>query len=653
VPVQPYTFKNAISARLSLFSYNVYTVPTTINSSNYDVPIQILNDFEGSNIYMYSFQNTKLADISSINITMLPLTSTTLQINQQNINQQLVVKAPIIGTIVSEYQSTVVNAITSFGFNGINYQPILQYTAGTSNYYNTFADSSNISSVNVGKAINDAYGNYYFTRNDGGNDLYQNICTLKIFPKAFLNTNAPFASRKTILAKYNAGSNNPYNDFFVSRFTNIWHLPAIATRNIPEPLKTIYGVRLNSPYDFNVVTNFANQIFYPTHKISLVKTGSLVNPIKNTNDLETYPSFQHTQMFFYKNYSTLVNDISGQFAQESTSNFAYSDMSSGYGFNSYIYNINMPISSDYNNDNADSFNYLAIRGYSPSETFQSLVRFYLPQRYDFGYISLKDLSNEQQIISTISNVNPDYKAYLTLFNQAFSTNQVYGSSGVPGFSGSNISTVSFGDFLNQYNVINAANIKNTAILSTVTGLSNASITNLITGDLQYILPAYLANRNRTTDPVEFSIPFSTCATPSNAKIEQYGMGYNLGFKFADTGFNTVHRATSFFKLLDDAIFLRLNEEFGMNKMDISQPENFAETHDTTAQSGLYNSKLMLNSFGSFATTFVQSPVTFNPPIGKIDKLSFSWYNSSGVLLNNNDCDWSGSVQIVETVTASA
>ena len=46
-------------------------------------------------------------------------------------------------------------------------------------------------------------------------------------------------------------------------------------------------------------------------------------------------------------------------------------------------------------------------------------------------------------------------------------------------------------------------------------------------------------------------------------------------------------------------------------------------------------------------------VTFNPPIGKLDKLSFSWYNSAGVLLNNNDCDWSGSVQIVETVTASA
>jgi hypothetical protein len=36
-------------------------------------------------------------------------------------------------------------------------------------------------------------------------------------------------------------------------------------------------------------------------------------------------------------------------------------------------------------------------------------------------------------------------------------------------------------------------------------------------------------KNRTTDPIEFSIPFSSCVTPSNASIEQYGLGYNIGF----------------------------------------------------------------------------------------------------------------------------
>jgi hypothetical protein len=358
-------------------------------------------------------------------------------------------------------------------------------------------------------------------------------------------------------------------------------------------------------------------------------------------------------MFFYKNFSTLVNDISGQYAMEKTSNFSYSDMSSGYGFNSYIYNINLSKSTDFNNDNDDSFNYLAIRAYSPSETFQSLVRFYLPQRYDFGYITLKDLSNEPQTIASLSNVNPDYKSFLNLFNTAFSTTRTYGTVGVPGFSGSTITTTSFGDFLTQYNKINLINSSNADIISTVTGQSNASIAKLITGDLQYILPPYLANRNRTTDPLEFSIPFSSCVTPSNALVQQYGLGYNIGFPLQDTEYNTVQRATSFFKILDDYIYLKLNEEYGMNKMDVSKPENFSQTLETTAQCGLYNSKLILNSFGSFATTFVQSPVTFNPPVGKIDKLSFNWYDANGVLLDNNDCEWSGTVQIVESVTASA
>ena len=108
------------------------------------MPVQIINDFEGSNVYLYSFQNTVVADISSINISQLPFTSTTIQLNQVNINQQTAIRAPIIGTIVSEYQSTIVNAVTSFGFNGVNYQPILQYTTGSSNYYNTFSDSRNI-----------------------------------------------------------------------------------------------------------------------------------------------------------------------------------------------------------------------------------------------------------------------------------------------------------------------------------------------------------------------------------------------------------------------------------------------------------------------------------------------------------------------------
>ena len=405
---------------------------------------------------------------------------------------------------------------------------------------------------------------------------------------------------------------------------------------------------MNSKYDYTTFTSFANQIFYPTHKITLVKTGFLANPMTDVTDMEKYPSNQRTEMFFYNNYTTMINDIGSNFAMENTNNFVYSDRFSGYGFNSYLNNIELAKSTDLNNGNVNSFYYLAIRAYSPSETFQSLVRFYLPNRYDFGYISLHDLSNEQQAVNTNTNVNPYYKSFVSLFNESFSTTRLYGSTGLPGFLGSNITTTGFGDFLRVYNSLNIQNQGNTNTLSTITGLSNASLKTLINNDLQYILPSYLASRNRITDPIEFSIPFSTSLSQFNV-TEQYGLGYNLGFTLADTDFNTVHRATSFFKILDDYIYLQLNEEFNMNKMDVSQPENFARTLDTTAQSGVYNSKLLLNTFGQYATTFIQNPVTFSPTIGKLDKLSFSWYDSKGTLLNNNDCEWSGTIQISELI----
>jgi hypothetical protein len=40
---------------------------------------------------------------------------------------------------------------------------------------------------------------------------------------------------------------------------------------------------------------------------------------------------------------------------------------------------------------------------------------------------------------------------------------------------------------------------------------------------------------------------------------------------------------------------------------------------------------------------------FNPPIGKLDKLTFTWYDITGAIIDNSDCEWSGSIQIVETM----
>jgi len=645
VPVQPYTMKSAIQGQLPLFNYKVYTTPNILDSNTtINVPIHMINDFQGTTSFFYSFQNISLDNVSSISLTTRNMTSTLIHINQTNITSLSNAASNIIGTVLSEYPaSTLTNVVTKFGLANMttrDYTPTFQFNTGNG-YYNNYTDDSPLTPETLGKGINDYNGNFYAADRLGGSNLYQNICTFKVYQEPFTKQSFDYKSPSFILSEYLNNNSNPSYDYLISKYTNIWHVQG--TRN----LSTIYGARLTSPFDFNITTNFINQVFYPTHKIILTKKGSSLNPMIDAFDLSNYPSYPRTEMFFYKNYSTMIRDISGQFAMEKTSNFAYSDMTSGYFFNSYINNINLTKSDNYNNNHPNSFNYLAIRAYSPSETFKALVRFYLPGRYDFGYISLRDLSNEIVTVQAEPTVNPEYKTTLGLYTSSFAVNRVFGATGLPGFSGSNISSVGFGDFLNQYiNIYNTIELAGT-IASTVNGRVLAGTSNLVTGDLRFILPPYIASRERVTDPIEFMLPLSTVVADSNRLIDEYGLGYNLGFEQQDTAFNTVQRAGSFFKILDDYIYLKMNEEFDMNRLDITTKEDLQATQDSTAQPNLYNCKLILNNFGTFATTFVQNPVTFNPIVGKLDKLKFTWYDITGQIIDNTECEWSGAVQIVE------
>ena len=85
----------------------------------------------------------------------------------------------------------------------------------------------------------------------------------------------------------------------------------------------------------------------------------------------------------------------------------------------------------------------------------------------------------------------------------------------------------------------------------------------------------------------------------------------------------------------------------MNSLDISRVENYSITRDSTAEPQLYICKLLLNTFGTYSTTFIQNPIDFNPPIGKLDILRFSWYDTNGNIINNSQCDWSAAIKIVE------
>ena len=136
--------------------------------------------------------------------------------------------------------------------------------------------------------------------------------------------------------------------------------------------------------------------------------------------------------------------------------------------------------------------------------------------------------------------------------------------------------------------------------------------------------------------------------PAYQKLtENWGLGYNLGFSKQDTPFGTVQRAESFYKIIDDYIYLRISPEYNMNKLDFGGTENLALSREATGQTKSYYGKLLLNNFNSFSQTLVQNPVSFSPPIGRLEHVSFQWLNLDGSQVNNTNCEWNISVSVTE------
>ena len=161
----------------------------------------------------------------------------------------------------------------------------------------------------------------------------------------------------------------------------------------------------------------------------------------------------------------------------------------------------------------------------------------------------------------------------------------------------------------------------------------------------------MLNRQRFTDPLLFSIPWKSSLSDVQSALQyEWGLGYNLGYPKQDTPYDTIQIANSFFKILDDYIYLKLNPEFTMNRMDTSSQENLRITHEPTGQTNQYAAKLLLAPFGQYATTLIQNPIAFNPTLTSLDKLSFQWVDLNGSQINNADCEWNMVVQIMEQVT---
>ena len=424
----------------------------------------------------------------------------------------------------------------------------------------------------------------------------------------------------------------------------------------------IQGNRYDA-YDSPISLSIAWQIFFPTIKIEMRKLSSSSTPITDLTNI-TYPEWPRVMMFAYSNAASLSNDLSntayldgtvtrpasGKWGLESSSNFMVSDPSfSGYQFNSYMMNIPLTSSNS-------SLYYIAIRGALPTESFQTLLRFYLPNRYDFGYIKIQDICNEiifakAATASQRLTFNPVYLNTLLSFTSNFSfTGKNFGSNATQGFTGVNLNSTDFGTFLAQY-IVNYNKFKiNTNILQTVSSNVQSGMNSFIASNLRYILPLKNQTRQRFTDPLLFQILWKSPLSSTMVTLDdEWGLGWNLGFAKADSAFSTIQIAPSFYKIQQDFIYLRLNPEFNINRLDAGGKEDYKTTRQTTGTTNQYYCKLLLTSFGGNATTFIHNPIMFNPPLYKLTNMNFQWFDQSGAVITNEDAEWNMTVSITETM----
>jgi hypothetical protein len=156
--------------------------------------------------------------------------------------------------------------------------------------------------------------------------------------------------------------------------------------------------------------------------------------------------------------------------------------------------------------------------------------------------------------------------------------------------------------------------------------------------------------------------------PSDSVIA--GLGYKLGLAPPVTGTSLVSSIVfnSTINGLSNSgnfnVFMQVNTEHSrnLNNMDVAMNENYNMSNETTGQVKHVAAKILLNGLTAgpnvTAQTVIQNPVTFNPPLGKLDKLSIRLLFDDAALtpveyffpfLGSSLFEWDATYQIDEEV----
>ena len=515
-----------------------------------------------------------------------------------------------------------------------------------------------------------------------------------------------------LISTYTSDIPNSYTavPFYYDKPTNSWlpgsffglsytRTPCMPTANLTgaspfygPPGPFAWSIGGGGTFDLYAADQPTLRPYYFNTKISFATLDSEYNP---ATDLSSFGyaagmsnEYQDTYMFLYGN-STIKQDladvstiVNGQkrwaWGLESNANYKYFDDSHGYNLLSYIYNVPVrPTTPEYA---------VHVRAYDPIAKFNTGLRFIGKNYTDFGQASLVELASE---VSTLGSYSPitdvsgayynqqlvnsnypfdydyivtannywrlsnggifsyEYANSLITFSQAFSTTQIFGKK--IGYAGIPFTFKNYPDALEQYvnfySMITSEIAVFTNILSTATGQLNVYIADKYGN----VLPPNAQNRTQFTAPIPFQFLFSTYTVPPySLLVDQWGLGYNLGFPMKDT---TPPRTTitsdTFIRIVEDYVYLKLNPEFNMNKLGITNKENLSETRDPASEDGKYFSKIILNSFASYCRSAVQQPVDFAPVLGQFTTISCQLLDRVGNQINNADCEYDFVLEITE------
>jgi len=493
---------------------------------------------------------------------------------------------------------------------------------------------------------------------------------------------------------------------------------------------------------FNPTYNISYQSFWPVQNIIFERVATTYKPMTELNTIvnpsllnsngepitDSSGSFEYprSQLFYYDNLADLYADISdatdGYRWGFETRYKASSVNFNGYKNNAYIYDIT---------PNTDSVGYLLLRAYSPSEQYQTMLRFAIKETsnqivprglYSFGLKTTDMITSEYlDLIAGAKNFAPDYAAALTEFWQSFIGSFVFGINNLT-FDGFNILTFDINYFLDSFRTFWKNLQDDIAIINKIDNYTLEKINTFIDNQYSTVLPpnllTYSALNGDTSLPVTFygnvlniqnSTPFSDLSNcsgeglcngitsavknsfscfPAGATIPT--LEVQVGFPFATvTAVGTLEGDTN--NIINQNLYMQMNVEQTFNNMDVALNEETITTplnlcapktlsgipssvrtqnsvistlrnqgyssKEFSGSSKIANGKIILNNATDNVTqTYVQSPTSFSPPLGKLETLYFKVLTKDLYPVYQvypyvtPELEWNGIISITEEVS---